>query len=345
MTKCRWGMRHHAPTLVPWSRGMRALWRHPPADASRAVRMRLAVLDWHAAHGGNVSLTCRRFGISRPTFYRWRRRFDPRRLETLEDRPSRPLRRRRPTWTTLEIEAVRAVRKRHPRWGKDKLAVMLEREGLYLAVSRVGRILTWLHDTRQLREPRVVRRTRRRPSSRPYAVRKPWGLRVEHPGDLVELDTMDVRPVPGLVLKQFTARDVVSRWDVVELAARATAAAATRMLDALAERMPFGVRAISVDGGSEFMAGFEEACRARGITLYVLPPRSPKLHGAVERANRTHAEEFHQVTDAEPTVTDLGAQLRLWEAVYNEVRPHQALGYLTPLQFLDQWRRHHPDAA
>jgi len=28
----------------------------------------------------------------------------------------------------------------------------------------------------------------------------------------------------------------------------------------------------------------------------VLPPRSPKLNGAVERANRTHTEEFYQVT-------------------------------------------------
>jgi putative transposase len=179
----------------------------------------------------------------------------------------------------------------------------------------------------------------------PYAVRRPWGLRVGHPGDLVELDTMDLRPVPGVVLQQFTARDVVSRWDVLGLASRATAVAATRMLDALAERMPFGVRAISVDGGSECMAGFEEACRARGITLHVLPPRSPTLHGSVERADRTHAEESHQCTLAEPTVAALGARLRLWEAVYNEVRPHQALGYLTPREFLDEWRRRHPDVA
>jgi putative transposase len=46
------------------------------------------------------------------------------------------------------------------------------------------------------------------------------------------------------------------------------------------------------------MADFEEACRARGIALFVLPPRSPKLHAAVERANRTHTEEFYEITDA-----------------------------------------------
>jgi len=34
-----------------------------------------------------------------------------------------------------------------------------------------------------------------------------------------------------------------------------------------------------------FMAEFEAACAARKIPLYVLPPRSPKLNGAVERCN------------------------------------------------------------
>ena len=129
---------------------------------------------------------------------------------------------------------------------------------------------------------------RQRRWARPYAIRKPADWTVERPGDLVELDTLDIRPLPSTVSKQFTARDVVSRWDTLELGRRATAAAAADVLDRLAERMPFAVRAISIDNGSEFMAEFEAACEARGIRLFVLPPRSPKLHGAVERANRTH---------------------------------------------------------
>jgi len=51
-----------------------------------------------------------------------------------------------------------------------------------------------------------------------------------------------------------------------------------------------------VDGGSEFAADFEQACQQCGLRLFVLPPRSPKLNGAVERAQRTHTEEFYQVT-------------------------------------------------
>ncbi len=105
--------------------------------------------------------------------------------------------------------------------------------------------------------------------------------------------------------------------------------------------MPFPVRTIQVDGGSEFMGEFEVACQAKGIRLFVLPPRSPKLNGAVERANRTHTEEFYECATAPPTVQGLGAAARDWERIYNTVRPHQALGYLTPLEFVQRWNLNH----
>jgi hypothetical protein len=63
---------------------------------------------------------------------------------------------------------------------------------------------------------------------------------------------MDIRPLPGVVLKQFTARDVVSRWDILEAHTRATSRTASGFIDRLIARMPFSVRAIQVDGGSEF---------------------------------------------------------------------------------------------
>lgn len=312
-----------------------AIARDAAPALSREARARLAMLDWHQAHGANVSLTARHFGVGRPTVYRWLGRFDRFRLETLEDRASAPRRRRRPTWTLAQLQAVRSVRERYPRWGKDKLAVLLRRAGMAISTSMVGRILGRLLRAGDLHEPRRRRlRVRQRRWTRPYAIRKPAGWAVGAPGDLVELDTLDIRPLPGTVWKQFTARDVVSRWDTLELGRRATAAAAAAVLDRLAERMPFGVRAISIDNGSEFMAEFETACEARGIRLFVLPPRSPKLHGSVERANRTHTEEFYEITDAEPELGAFQVELRAWETVYNTIRPHQSLGYLTPAEYL-----------
>jgi putative transposase len=304
-------------------------------ELSREARTRLAWMDFYR-RTHNVARTCRHFGISRQSFYRWQRRYDPQNLATLEPRSHRPHRRRQPTWSAPLADRVLALRLRYPRWGKDKLTVLLRQQKLTVSTSMVGRILVQLKRQGRLVEaPRSgVAGSRRALRSRPYAIRKPKQYAVSQPGDLVEVDTLDIRPLPGVVFKQFTARDVVSRWDVIQAHTRATAATAAQFLDTLLHRMPFPIRALQVDGGSEFAAEFEAACQQRGLRLFVLPPRSPKLNGAVERANRTHTEEFYQVTVCSLEMKKLNRELRQWEKIYNTVRPHQALGYLTPQQFL-----------
>jgi len=310
---------------------------------SRQARMRQALFDWHHTHGQNVSRTCRHYGISRPTFYRWQRRYVAGRPQTLEDRACVPRARRQPSWTAEQARAVRDLREQYPRWGKAKLQCCLARGAtpVTLSVSMVGRILRRLRTSGQLLEPPNRVRPARRCWTRPYGIRKPSDYAVCAPGDLVQVDTVEVRPRPGVILKHCTAADVVSRWSVAEVAGSATASVAVRMLDALAERLPYPVRAIQVDGGSEFMAEFEAACQTRAIRLFVLPPRSPKLNGCVERTNRTWREEFYACTSAASTVTALGAAARAWETVYNTVRPHQALGYQTPAEWLQAWRVEH----
>jgi len=238
------------------------------------------------------------------------------------------------------VTAVLKLREEYPRWGKDKLVVLLHGEGFQVSTSMVGRTMRRLKDRGILREPiRNCVSAHRRGLRRPYGVRKPRGYEVKRPGDLVQVDTLDIRPLPGVVIKHFTAHDVLSRWDVLEVHSRATAATAAQFLNSLQERMPFPIRAIQVDGGSEFEATFEEECQRRNIRLFILPPRSPKLNGGVERAHRTHMEEFYEVTESSFDIAELRSKLLEWERTYDTVRPHQALNYLTPLQFLKQWRK------
>ena len=59
----------------------------------------------------------------------------------------------------------------------------------------------------------------------------------------------------------------------------------------------------------------------------------------MERAQRTHTEEFYEVTDASFELPELNKTLLKWEEVYNTIRPHRALGYLTPLEFLEQYQQ------
>ncbi len=306
-------------------------------ELSRKARQRLKWFDYYDSRGRNARLTCRHFDISPQTFYRWKRRYNRKVLASLEDRSHRPYHVRQPTYSVELVEAVLRLREGYPRWGKDKLAVLLRDKGFSCSASTVGRIIRRLKERGVLKEPvpnHILARKRQR--QRCYALRKPKDYKVVQPGELVQLDTLDIRPLPGVVLKHFTAHDVISRWDVVSVHSRATATTAAYFLDILESRMPFPVKAIQVDGGSEFEAIFEEECQKRGIKLFVLPPRSPKLNGAVERVHRTHTEEFYEVTESSFDLAQLKDELLEWERVYNTVRPHQALGYLTPLKFLKQ---------
>lgn len=309
-------------------------------ELSKAARHRLRWFGYYWTHGHNARLTCRYFGISPQTFYRWKRRYDPHNLNTLENRSCRPKHLRQPTAPLELVLAVQRLREQYPRWGKDKLVVLLHREGYHCSTSMVGRILRRLKEGGVLREPIPNHiSTRKRQRQRPYAVRKPKGYEVKAPGDLIQVDSLDIRPLPGVVLKHFTGRDVISRWDVIEVHSRATAITATHFLNSLEERMPFPIRAIQVDGGSEFEALFEEECQRRNIKLFILPPRSPELNGCVERAHRTHTEEFYELTESSFSLMELNSELLEWESVYNTVRPHQALGYLTPKDLLECYRQ------
>ena len=215
------------------------------------------------------------------------------------------------------------------------MQVLLARQGSTLSVSKVGRILWHLRVTGQLREgKRQGVRTVHRP--RPYAIRKPKDYCIAHPGDLVQVDTKDLRFGNGSTFKHLSLVDVTSRYATAEVGAGATARTVTTYLDRMRARLPFALRAIQVDGGSEFKAEFETYCAQHALRLFVLPPRSPKLNGRVERIQRTFDEECYQCFDGPLRVADLAAALAAYETVYNTLRPHQALGYLTPQAYLDQ---------
>ena len=56
----------------------------------------------------------------------------------------------------------------------------------------------------------------------------------------------------------------------------------------------------------------------------------------MERVQRTDREEFYACTSVPPRLEALQPALRAYEDIYNTVRPHQALGYLTPQEYLDK---------
>ena len=122
-------------------------------ELSREASKRLKWFDYYNSRGHNARLTCRYFGISPQTFYRWKRRYDPKHLESLESLSHKPKRLRQPSWSSELAQEVLRLREEYPRWGKDKLSELLHEQGHQVSTSMVGRILRWLKERGVLKEP------------------------------------------------------------------------------------------------------------------------------------------------------------------------------------------------
>jgi putative transposase len=296
-----------------------------------AARRRDAVRRWRRAIGDGLSAeqAAKAVGVPRSTLYRWEKEAAP--------KSRRPHRVRLKTWTPALRQAVERLRQDFPMWGRAKLGPLLRSQGFAVSDATVGRILADLVARGVVQPVAVLRRrpyARRWTAKRRFAQRLPRDLAAGEPGGLVQLDTVFVNLTPTKAIKHFTAYDPIAKWTVGKAFNRATAQAAASFLDKITADMPFPVKAIQVDGGSEFMAEFEAACQAKGIALYVLPPRSPQMNGAVERCNGAWRYEFYETYDLPGSVNALNPILESYQHLYNQHRPHGALAGKTPAQYL-----------
>jgi putative transposase len=301
------------------------------SDNEAAIR-RATVARWRQAmaDGLTAEQAAQAVGKARATLYRW--------LERAEPRSRRPRRVRTRTWTPALVEAVEHLRGDNPMWGKRKLAVLLRREGFVVSVSTVGRIIAHLVARGAVVAVPILRRKpaqrRWRLLNRGHAKRLPKGLKPDKPGALVQIDTLFVNVRPDRAIKHFTAYDPVAKWTVGSVATRTTAQCATALLDKLIAEAPFKIEGIQVDGGSEFRADFEAACRDKGLALFVLPPKRPQLNGAVERAQGSWRYEFYACYDLPSRLDKLQPLVDAFAYRFNHYRPHDALDGQTPAEYL-----------
>ena len=298
-----------------------------------AQRRRDVVARWRRAmdQGLTAEQAAKAVGTSRASLYRWEKEPEP--------KSRRPHKLRGATWTPQLAQAVEDLRLDNPMWGKRKIAALLRLEGVDVSTSKVGRILARLMDRGVVVPVPTLRRNpgarRCRPTAlQRYARRLPKGLKSTRPGEIVQVDTLFVNVRPDKAIKHFTAYDPVAKWTTGHVATRATARTAAVLLDKLIAEAPFTIEGIQVDGGSEFKAAFEQACKDKGLVLYVLPPKRPQLNGAVERNQGAWRYEFYASYDLPHRIDKLQPLVDAFAYRFNHHRPHQALGDLTPAAYL-----------
>jgi transposase InsO family protein len=297
-------------------------------DQQRKIRHRLAILRHAEEVTGDVSATCRYYGISRQTFYKWLRRYEELGEEGLRDRSSAPL--SSPNATPIEVVGKVVYLRRNYHFGPHKIAMYLRRyHDITISPSGVWRILKKLDMSRL-------------PTSQRYQRTSTRWKRYEKqlPGHQVQVDVKFLDPLPGSRRKhyQFTAIDDCTRIRVLRIYDRNNQKTAIQFMDYVLEKLPFQVECVQTDNGAEFQGGFHWHLLDRGIGHVYIKPKTPRLNGKVERSHRIDAEEFYRMLDG-VIIDDTGLfneKLTEWENFYNFHRPHGGLNGQTPYERLRQ---------
>lgn len=321
-----------AKTILPGTKRLSRL-----LDISPEAKNRLKWLDWYRSHGRNARLTCRHFGISPDTFYRWKKRYQTGCLATLESASRRPRIFRQSEIPRETINLVVKLREEDMGQSKYKLARVLERDyGLKLSPSTINRILTKHGLIKKACISRDVKRGRKINYSIPR-IRASKQLRYRQPGHLIQVDTKHLI-ILGQKFYQFTAVDCYSRLSFSRAYRSASSTTAQDFLTRLTGYFPFRIKAIQTDNGSEYLLYFHRECVKRGIIHYFSHPHTPKDNALAERMIQTTIYELWLFDETLiPELDYLNQRLTVWAGRYNTYRPHQSLKYLTPMEYYQQY--------
>lgn len=274
----------------------------------------------------SFAATCRRYGVSRQTGYKWFDRYQSDGLDGLLDHSRAPL--HHPQMIPPEIaERCLEVRRAHPTWGPAKVLAFLKRNEPrtnWPAASTIGA----LFDREGLTVRRKVRH-RSPPSSFPFADCqaandvwcidfKGWfltgdGTRCE-PLTLTDADSRYLLRCPPL-----PRTDGERVWPVMDAAFREFG-------------LPLRLRS---DNGSPFascgaggLSQFSVKLIKAGVTPERIAPGKPQQNGRHERMHLTLLRDT--ANPPARTLREQTKRLHEFQRIYNEERPHQALDNATP---------------
>jgi transposase InsO family protein len=278
--------------------------------------------------GRPVAHVAAEMGISRPTAYKWWRRWQDEGESGLIDRSSRP--HSCPHRSSAELEAAIEDLRRTLKLGPIRIAARLG-----VPASTVHRVLCRLGLNRLawMDRPtgRVIRRYER-----------------DHPGELVHVDIKKLGRVPdggGWRIHGRQERPNRKRgpgWDFIHSAVddHSRLAYSEIQPDERADTCVefwrrareffaghgIAVTGVMTDNAKAYLCErFQTAIAEAGARHWSIPPYSPQINGKVERFNRTFLDEWAYVQPwpDNPTRT---AALDDWLHLYNHHRHHTAVG-------------------
>ena len=298
---------------------------------SKTAKIRLDWMLWYEANGKNALKTSRHFGISSKTFHKWHGLYHEDDLRTLEDRPRTPLHRRQRELTGEQERRIIALRREFLRYGKEKIALRYrELYGEPVSAWKVQKVIErhglYWHPAKNARTQAKRRRAQKKKRIAELALKRRIGF-------LFRIDTV-VRYWYGTKRYILTAVDTVSRLAFAHMYTSHSSRSATDFLNRLHWLVDGRIENVQTDNGSEFHGEFERALEHLKLTHYWSRVKTPKDNAANERFNRTLSEEFIQMGNVVIDTREFNRRLTEWLVEYNFRRPHQALGYVSPINLI-----------
>jgi len=231
------------------------------------------------------------------------------------------------------IEAILALVDAHPNRGFGKIFPMLRRQGYKWNHKRVHRVYCGLKlNTRRKGKRRLPNRNPD-PLSVPEGMNRCWSA-----------DFMSDALWYGQRFRTFNLVDDFNREVIaIEIDLSLPAKRIIRVLDRVASERGYPAK-LRVDNGPELTSvHLADWAQTHGVELEFIQPGKPMQNGFIERFNRTYREEvldmyvFNSIREVRGITED-------WLPDYNELRPHESLGNLTPKEFATAALLHPPRA-
>jgi len=302
---------------------------------STEARLRLEWMIFYSTVGQrNGKETAAHFGIARQILVKWKKRFSPFDLTSLEAHSRAPKQKRVWTVTPREEEQIIEVRTAHLKWGKEKLRRMYKNSyGETISTNKIQKVI----NKHQL-FPDLKKQQKRKKQARKRK-EKVFITQFEKKHELGFLWHTDAIIIWWYGTRRiiFTAIEEITKIAYARVYTTNSSRNAKDFLERLLYLSNNQVKHIHHDHGSEFYGEFEEACQELSIRQIFSRVRTPKDNAALERFNWTVQDEWLSLSDVGlDDIQWANDDLTNWLVEYNNARPHQSLDYLTPLEYATQ---------
>jgi transposase InsO family protein len=299
----------------------------------------------------NISRAAKKTGVSRQWLSKIHSHWedsgqDPRSLE-LESRAPNNTDNRKKIDAGIKDKIVEVREKYH--WGKDKLVTILETEyKIIVGASTINRHLN-KKGLINVKISNRIKMAHRNIVEQRQKYRPPKEIKDYKPGALIEKDMKFILKTGVFInfakykakenfWNQHTVIDSFTRIRTLGLAENGDSQTAVAVQEECVLRLPFNIACANTDNGSENEKDFDKYLKQKDIIHFYSRSGTPTDNPRVERSHLTDEVEFYQQGNICKTFEEQKQRLADWEYLYNYVRPHQALGNLTPMAFYELWK-------